>query len=870
MKLPPITQDRNAIEKRLMLFAAGFVILYAVILSLSPAVRLYSWKVPYRWEHWLGVLVWFVGFYILSHQLRRSIPARDPILLPIFALLTGWGLMTIWRLSVSMGLRQTIWLTVSMVILFAGLKFPGFLEILRRYKYVWLVSMLLLAGLTLAFGTYPGGSGPRLWLGCCGVYFQPSELLKLFLIIYLAAFFGDLKSSRLTLLQQVVPTLLLVGSAILLLAVQRDFGTATIFLILFTALVYLATGRREVLIISAFLILAASILGYFSMDVIRLRLTTWLNPQIDPGNQSYQIMQSLMAVAAGGLIGSGPGLGSPGVVPVAVSDFIFSAIVEETGLLGGLCLLLLFGFLLFRGLRISLSAPNTYLRLLAAGISSLIFAQALLIIGGNIDLLPLTGVTLPFISYGGSSLVSASLAFLLLLQSSGLMKEEPDSLVQTRQYQGIGGIALAGIAAAAILLSWWAVAQSESLATRNDNPRRSIADRYIPRGSLLDRKNQPIARTVGQPGEYSRSITYPLLGTTIGYSHPMFTQGGLEASLDPYLRGLRGNPSSWIWSTQLVYSHPPQGLDVRLSLDLDLQTIADQALGDATGTLLLLNSESGEILALASHPSFDPNQMDENWETYRNDPNAPLVNRATQGLYPLGSLMGPFLLADSMNTISLSSSPQTLIYSTPNRTLDCSSVVVEDVNWGTAIAAGCPGAAAQLAQTAGKEGMINLIKRLGFSEAPQFDLLTAIPEIPGTDDTPTTFLEQPESLKVSPLQVALAAASLQNQGNRPAPRLAIAVNTGSQGWVALPVGSTFQVYSASPTRVIRALQMGSMPAWEVVSTTTGANEPVSWWIGGALPEWTGVPFTIVVAIEEENAAKVQRIGQDFLEALIRN
>ena len=158
--------------------------------------------------------------------------------------------------------------------------------------------------------------------------------------------------------------------------------------------------------------------GYNRVDIIRLRINSWLNPWSDPGGESYQIIQSMIAVANGGLEGRGPGLGSPGFVPVATSDFIYSAIAEETGLFGTLGLLALFGLILARGLRTSLRAPDIFRRFLAAGITTYFGVQTILIVGGNLRLLPLTGVTLPFVSYGGSSLLTALLHCFFFLSSA--------------------------------------------------------------------------------------------------------------------------------------------------------------------------------------------------------------------------------------------------------------------------------------------------------------------------------------------------------------------------------------------------------------------------------------------------------------------
>ena len=190
-----------------MALAAVFIVLYAAIISLSPAVRYHTFSVDYKWMHWVGVLVWLVGFGLILQQVQQRLPDSDPYLLPAVALLSGWGLLTIWRLTTNYGARQTAWLAVSLLILWLSLKFPVFLTWLRRYKYLSLTAILLLTILTFFFGTYPGGNGPDLWLGCCGIYFQPSEALKILLIIYLAAYLADRMPTTLGLLNLLAPSL---------------------------------------------------------------------------------------------------------------------------------------------------------------------------------------------------------------------------------------------------------------------------------------------------------------------------------------------------------------------------------------------------------------------------------------------------------------------------------------------------------------------------------------------------------------------------------------------------------------------------------------------------------------------------------------
>jgi len=567
-------------QSLLLRWAAFFLFIQSVILTLSPAVRERTWDVDYRFSHWIGFFVWVVLMFFAHRATVKHLQERDPYLLPAAALLSGWGLLTIWRLDESFGIRQTIWLSVSIIVFILALSAQQkIITFLKRYKYILLGSGLLITALTLIFGANPLGAGPRLWLGCCGVYFQPSEPLKLLLVIYLSAYLADRVDLHLSSLPLLIPTLVVTGLALLLLLVQRDLGTASIFVCIFTVAIFLHTGKRRVLFSAILLLAGALVVGYFFIDIIQIRVDGWLNPWADPSGKSYQIVQSLLAVANGGIIGRGGGLGNPLLVPVAISDFIYAAIAEETGLVGTIGLLALIWLILARGLVASLRAMDKFRRNLAAGIVTYFGIQSLLIIGGNLRLLPLTGVTLPFVSYGGSSLLTSYIALFLLLAISNVEDNEPVTLQNPKPYTFLAGMLVLGFAAVSLASVWWAVVRAPDLLTRTDNARRSIADRYVPRGELLDRNNQPISITEGESGTYRRNYLYPDLAPITGYTQPVYGQAGLEATLDDYLRGLQGNPPSLIWWDHLLYGTPPPGLDVRLSLSLALQSKADQLLG---------------------------------------------------------------------------------------------------------------------------------------------------------------------------------------------------------------------------------------------------------------------------------------------------
>ena len=848
--------------------AALFLFLFSLILTLSPAVRLHRWDVPYRWNHWIGYAVWLVVFIILHRQVVKRLSESDPFFLPVAALLTGWGLLTIWRLDSEFGLRQTAWLAIAMVLLVLGLRAGHPLYFFKRYKYLWLIGGLALTVLTFFFGTYPGGVGPRLWLGCCGVYLQPSEPLKLLLIIYLSAYLADSMPVSFNFWQLIAPTFVLVGSAMAILLAQRDLGTATIFLLLYFFITYLATGKRNFFIAGGFVILASAISGYLLFDVIRLRVDSWLNPWVDPSGRSYQVVQSIIAVASGGLLGTGPGMGSPSIVPVAHSDFIFAAIAEETGLLGSVAVLGLLALILGRGLKAAVRAPNLYQRYLAAGLSVYLAMQAMLIIGGNIRVLPLTGVTLPFVSYGGSSLLTAFLALLLLLLISSQPETEPTPLPNQTPYLAAGSALLTALMVIALINGWWATIRSADLINRPDNPRWSITDRYSPRGALLDRNNQPILVTQGRSGELERELLHIPLGTVVGYTHPLYGQAGLEAGLDSYLRGIRGLPELQIWVHQVLYAQRPPGLDIRLSLDLTLQQLADELLGQRTGSIVLLNAASGEILVMASHPYINPNEIETGWENWIKDPQSPLVNRAVQGQYPQGLSIGPFLLAWNNTSRTLPALPTTSEAFYLDQTWDCALPVAQDADWSEMIKSGCPAAAITLGRTMGEEQISELYKALGYDQAPELPALgvTASTQRLPTLDVDSASLGQ-SVISVSPLQVALASASISNNGLIPSPLIASAVNTPEQGWIALASGTATQALpQTNLTSSAQMLNDSSLPVWTSVANARSSQNTITWFIGGTTPDWKGTPLALAIVLEENNPQLAQQIGMALLQA----
>ncbi len=874
--------ERSQVGREALLLRLAFLFLAgsAFAIAIAPAARLGAWSIDSLRLEPLAVLpIWAVLAWLVRRTADRHTPNRDPYLLPVGMLLTGWGMLLIWRLSPVFGARQTGWFFVASVLLLEILRGPSDMRWLRRYRYLWLLGGLLLVGLTLFFGTNPSGGDPRLWLGCCGLYLQPSEPLRLLLVGYLAAYLSDRmalgwshKHPRLG--PTLAPLLVVWGLSVALLFVQRDLGTATLFLGVLAVLLYVASGRWQVLAVAGIFGVAGGVMGNFLVPIVRLRLMAWLQPWIDPIGNAYQTIQALIAMASGGILGSGPGLGAPGFVPVAHTDFVFAAAVEEWGMIGGIALIMLFAVFISRGITIALRTGDPFSALLAVGLSVTLGLQAVLIIGGVTRLLPLTGVTLPFVSYGGSSLVTSFIAMAMLLKVSGSRDPRRRALGPLQNVQL--GLAAAWVALA-IALGWWGLVRAGTLQARTDNPRRALAERFSPRGHIMDRSGAELATTLGVRGSYERTYASAAVASVVGYDSARYGQAGIEQSMDPFLRGEAGYDPFAIWWQRALTSAPPAGLDVRLTIDLALQQRTADLLGGLRGAVVLLDPATGDILALVSSPSFDPNQLDDAWSSLIESPDAPLLNRASQSVYQPGTIMNPFILAwatqQEITAPDRGVGDLTVSVALDGLTVRCASEPHEGVapTLGSAARFGCPAPFAEIAATWEPTDLIALIQAFQL-ETP---VLLRLPAGAGAD------VELPESpsaqrsmalgqgaLTVNPLQLARAFAALAAGGTLPPMRIVDAVQTPAGDWERLPAQEDRQplLDPAVANRVLQSMRTHS-------GTTSGAmgravlgdpEIPLAWYLGASMD---AAPTRIVVVVlEEAGPEEAQRIGILLLQA----
>ena len=432
-----------------------------LLLVLALAIPLAAWayvgltmqgEVPpdlVRYGAGLGVL------FLLAHLAVRFFAAyADPLMLPVVALLNGLGLVMIHRLDLTAAENtrsagralprgdapaQLLWTTVGVALFLAVLLLVRDHRALQRYTYTALVAGVALLLLPLVPGLGFEIYGARIWIRVAGFSFQPAEVAKLVLIVFFAGYLV-LKRDALAVAGRRVLGLdlprardlgpILVGWAVSLaiLVFQRDLGTSLLFFGAFVSLLYVATERRIWMVLGVLLVGGGGYVAYQLFPHVRTRVDIWLDPFADPDDRGFQLVQSLYSFANGGLTGTGLGLGRPDLVPFAKTDFIVAAFGEELGLTGLMALLLLYGVLVERGLRAALSVRDGFGTLLATGLSVIFALQVFVVVGGVSRLIPLTGLTTPFLSYGGSSLIANYALLALLLRISDAARRPAPSI----------------------------------------------------------------------------------------------------------------------------------------------------------------------------------------------------------------------------------------------------------------------------------------------------------------------------------------------------------------------------------------------------------------------------------------------------------
>lgn len=371
-----------------------------------------------------------IGLFLIAHLVVRKVaPDADPTFLPLAVMLNGLGFVVISRLNSDLARIQALWTALGIAGFVAVLLLVRRTRVLERYKYTFAFAGIVALLLPLAPGIGAEINGARLWLRLGPLSFQPGEIAKVLLVLFFAGYLvekrellatGSRYIGRLSLPdpKHLGPLLLAWAVSILVMVRQKDLGSSLLFFAVFTAMLYIATNRSWYLVIGAILFSSGALIAYELFGHVQTRVTTWIDPWPTAQSSGFQLTQSLFAFGAGGVFGTGLGLGRPGVIPNAATDFVFSAIGEELGLLGTVAIVSCYLLLCGTGYRTALRTNRPFEKLLAAGLTTIIGIQTFVILGGVTRVIPLTGITLPFMSYGGSSLVANWIIIALLVRIS--------------------------------------------------------------------------------------------------------------------------------------------------------------------------------------------------------------------------------------------------------------------------------------------------------------------------------------------------------------------------------------------------------------------------------------------------------------------
>ena len=418
----PLAYRRRNAELTLIVMAAVITVAAYTLASLGTYAEIPAGIV--------GFVAFLLGLLLAAHvAVRKLARGADATLLPLAALLHGIGFVMITRLDDTLAGLQSVWSLVGVAVFIAVLVVLQRVADLARFRWTFFALGAMGLLLPMVPGLGSNINGARIWVSLGPINFQPGEFAKIALAIFFAAYFAENRELiaaktwrvgpiRLPEPRFVLPVFVAWGFAVVVMVGERDLGSSLLFFTLFVVMIWVATERVGWLFLGLVLFAGAAWFSWSQFGHVQTRVDIWIDPWSDSLGKGYQIVQSLFGLADGGITGTGLGRGDPNQVPEAQNDFIFASIGEELGLIGATAILMSFLLIVGAGLRTALRTEREFEKLLAVGLTTIIGVQAFIIIGGVIKLVPLTGITLPFVSYGGSSLVSNYILLALLIRVS--------------------------------------------------------------------------------------------------------------------------------------------------------------------------------------------------------------------------------------------------------------------------------------------------------------------------------------------------------------------------------------------------------------------------------------------------------------------
>jgi peptidoglycan glycosyltransferase len=598
---------------------------------------------------------------------------------------------------------------------------------------------------------------------------------------------GGLKAYRAVL----GPVAVIWAGVLLLFLLERDLGTPVILFLSFLAVWFVATARKGLAFLAALVFGGGLYWASHLFPYVMGRIHGWADPWGTINTSGHQVVMSLFSIAEGGLLGKGFGQGRPDLVPAVSTDFIFDVFAEELGLVGGAAVILLLALLTFLCFRIALKTADRFPRLLATALGAQFAIQAVVILAGCLRALPITGVTLPFVSRGGSSLISSFIALALVSAVAGMPSFGPASesvgagvsIWERRKApfdRAVAAVARGFILCflfLALLHFYWSVPASVRLATHPSNPRARARLAWAEKGRILDRSGTVLVESRRTPNGYER--TYPQGGSefvhVVGYDSLIYGQSGIEKAFLTQLVGAPKYPQIGWNGVQAVFSPA----DVQLTLDAHLQRLAQSLLKGKRGAAVVLNPSTGEVLALASSPSFSPLGLEDKWAGLDKDPDKPFINRATSGLYPPGSAFKIFTLSAALSTGVVSEGDT---FTCAGKEKVAGTMVTCHVKGGhgklslrKAFTESCNIAFAKIGLRLGANRFQDFVQRFLLNRKVDFPLYTNLCRIPHNEEMTQNMLAECSfgqgALLVTPLHLALIASAIANGGAMVQPRL---------------------------------------------------------------------------------------------------
>lgn len=831
-----------------------------------------------------------VGFYLMQVVLLCVIfmfyhfmyERRSVLLLNNMCMLIVIGMITLTRISFEQAFRQFIFIAVGTVLM---LVIPLFLQkgsFFRNFSAIYFVVGVTLLAVVVAIGATSYGA--KLTIAIGNISFQPSEFVKILFVFFIASMLykgADFKRVLLTSCLSAVYVLLLVAS--------KDLGGALIYFMAYLLMIYVASKKVIYLGAGFGAMAAACVAGYYLFSHVRTRVFVWLNPTADIDNKGYQICQSLFGIGTGGWFGLGVGEGLPKKIPIVEKDFIFSAISEEFGAIFaiGLILLCLCCFIII--INLAMKMKDKFYKLVAVGLAVLYATQVILTIGGAIKFIPSTGVTLPLVSYGGSSMLSTLIIFGIVqglymrkgTSKTSTKKKEDKKKIQdnNREYRIVTYIFVAIFSAMILYLVYFLMVKSEAFINNEYNGLQALFEEEVEKGDILTSDGYVIAETITDAdGNSVRNYPYgEMFAHLTGYSLNVRT--GLEKQLNFML--LRSNTHFVEQLMCELTNEKKKGDNVTTTIRYDLQEAAYDALGNYDGAVIVMEPSTGRILAMVSKPTYNPNTIEQDWESLQDG--SALYNRATQGQYTPGSVFKMMTLLAYMEcnpeTYSDYSYECTGEITINNKTIHCAGNKAHGAaDLKTSFSKSCNTSFVNMMQSVDEEVFQKLCNSMLFNQNLPIAFESSMSgfSLAETDDTALkmdTAIGQGKTL-VSPLHMAMLASAVCNDGVVMRPQLVEEVNnykgvtvenTKSKEYKTLFTEKQLSVLKEFMRETVEngtasRLNKEAYTAYGktgTAQTTNDLNKTNAWFVGYA--EYEGKELAIAVVVEDSGTGSTYAV-----------